>query len=78
MSPVDLNELLVAAKRGLLPTLERRAYRGSDNPKAQKPVSRVGGPMRLLHRSQVPIEQRPALLPGRKSRREREHVWVPA
>lgn len=58
--------------------MPRKPYRGADNPKAQKPVSRAGGPVRLLHRTQVPVEHRPPLLPGRKSRREREHVWVPA
>lgn len=53
------------------------SYRGKDNPKARRPVSRAGGVMHSVPRMHVPPEYRPALLPGRKSRRERVNVWLP-
>jgi hypothetical protein len=43
-----------------------------------KRVSRAGGPCVLVPRELIPREWRPKVYPGKKSRRPRQNVWLPA
>lgn len=54
-----------------------RPYRGSDNPRARR-RELSATPVVLVPREELGKRDRPALLPGRKSRRPRRNVWVPA
>lgn len=64
-------------KEALGNQLEGRPYRGSDNPKAHR-RQLSATPVVLVPREELGKRDRPALLPGRKSRRPRRNVWVPA
>lgn len=53
-------------------------YRGVDNAKAKRSTLSRARPVKLVPREEVATEHRPPLLPGRKSRRRRMHVWIPS